>query len=824
MPFSVLSQGDLLSDMLRQLQDESLVGLVGLPGSGKSYTCDKLIQSWVEMDHAIVSAPGDQYQRARRYFPFQQAISQSGAMRQILLKGASGAVVKGVSSIPFAGPLAGFVIERLFAHEADLAKERIQFLSTEEQNILYHLQRIAGNKPLLVVCDDLQFWDEAALSLLRIMLSGKINGAYPFLLDARYVVVQTVRTGDESPPIDFRSLTAEPVSVNHVEYASQDELPEVLDILGLRSRFPDEVIQAIHGICGGHLHILKQLVGYLRTSKLSMAEDLTKSGGVDFVSQLVVSRLKMLGPVGEDLLEVLKTASIIGTIFSDQELACLCERKPVDVRKLLSAGEGLHLVRRGPHSTHFAHGIVHQSIRQISSSQTEELHGQFSACLKKLRPGDYRSRMRHLEAAGELEGAAVLAVCGLLQDKRNGSASLDEGALRELAAQGGLTEILDLLLRAQDRVLEYDLQGALTLLSRIDPRTPLQLQAEAAYVRAVCLIKAYEYDAREEAIKALRKWVAKLPDEGDLIVRMLSTQLVALAHQRRDEEALVAEGEIVETLSRRVGFDPDALDALIVLDRKADLLYPADLSHARLVRARNHFMPPAGGQPRNLYQYCASTLNLAANRLVCAEYGDALAYLRELASFLGNNPDHRFTRFEVLTNNLIVCEFLEGICDAATATGNFERLVANGIDTMDFSLIQSNLGASAAMTGDVVRARSILEPLVQRLRGNPEADDLHVYLAGTNLASVLYLAGEHVLAQELSYSLADIVDTANPPHRAYFRERHFILQRAMESGQVFTLEQWNDLPRQASPSGAGPCWGHYGRGFVFTDLQIFTES
>jgi tetratricopeptide (TPR) repeat protein len=452
------------------------------------------------------------------------------------------------------------------------------------------------------------------------------------------------------------------------------------------------------------------------------------------------------------------------------------------------------------------------------------LHGQFASCLQNLRPGDYRSRVRHLLAAGEIEHAAAIAACALLQDTRNGVVSLDETTLRVLVTDNGLMDVLDCLCQAHDRIQAYDFPGAISLLSFIDPVAPSRLQAEAAYIRAIAWIKEYRYDARDNAIKDLQAWIPKITDEGEIAVRMLSTQLVALVHQRHEDDARDVEREIVHSLSLRAAFDPDALDALSVLDRKADLLYPAEQSYPRLTRSKNHFMPQHDGQPRNFYQYCASSLNLAANRIVCGEYEEALTYLREITSFLNTSPDHRFTRFEVLTNNLIVAEFLGGIYDAATAAACFERLVDGKQDTMDFCLIQSNYGASAAMAGDLPRAKAILQPLVGRLKADAEADDLHVYLAGTNLASVLYLNGECSTALELSRELENIVDIAMPPHRPYFRKRHDTLHEAMESGIHFTVADWNHLPMQATLSGPGPSWKHYGRGFLFTDLQIFTES
>jgi hypothetical protein len=76
----------------------------------------------------------------------------------------------------------------------------------------------------------------------------------------------------------------------------------------------------------------------------------------------------------------------------------------------------------------------------------------------------------------------------------------------------------------------------------------------------------------------------------------------------------------------------------------------------------------------------------------------------------------------------------------------------------------------------------------------------------------------------LSDDLLRILETAMPPHKVYFRERHRILREAMGDGRTHTAEEWDELPRRIAPSGAGPSWRHYGRGFLLTDLQIFTES
>ena len=510
--------------------------------------------------------------------------------------------------------------------------------------------------------------------------------------------------------------------------------------------------------------------------------------------------------------------------FSDYETCLhLVDRDLQQIRDLLSRGESLRLVRREPRFVHFSHGILLESLRRARGVQPEVLHRQFAACLKKLRPGDYRSRGAHLRMAGDIEEAVILAACSQLRDHRRGIPTSHDEEARSIRVSG-LEITVEMLKKAYDLAQGYDLDEAERLLSRIDPISPTLLLAEAGYIKAMCLIKRYRYDSRAEAIRNIRRWVERIGDEGELTTRFLSTELVALAHQRRYDDALAAEASLIEDLRKRVTFDADARDALIILDRKADLLYAADQAHHRLLRAKEYFMPEPGGQPRDFYQYCASTLNLAANCIMCANYFEALGHLHEVIAFLEHNPGNNFARFEVLTSNLIVAELRSGIYEPSAAAAHFESLLKHTLSTMDYTLELSNCGACWALSGNLQRAYDVLTPLVRELDSNPETDDYHRYFAGTNLASTLYLLHQTTRAIAIFDSLEDLVETVNPPHTPYFRARHLILRQAMEESQDLSPAEWDLLPLRIDPSGTGPGWQHYGRGFLLSDIQIWTES
>jgi len=818
---TVLDSQQVVSDIALCFDKCHIAGLGGPPGCGKSVTANSLGAHWEQRAGAATIAAGDDYQKARRYFPFHQAITKFDVERDFITKTASGALAKSASAIPIAGPLASYVIEKMFVRSQVIAKEKYPFLNSEEQSILYGLQKIAGKRRLLLICDDLQAWDESSLSLLRLILSGKLNEVYTYLNEARFLLIQTLQTEE---PSTFETLipTINSVPIWRLRYVSRSEFPAVLRLLGSNRELPLDLLDGIFSICGGHLQLTRQLVQYLEIENASLGSQWIADSESQLIFRLIQDRLKAFGAPGIELLAMLQAASTIGQIFSDYELACLVNRDVHQIRDLLERAEALQFFRRRQRYIYFAHGILLDGLRQANKVGARTQHRQFADCLKKIRPGDYRSRSYHLQSAGDHEDAAILAACSQLFDQRRGVSFVDDEEERQTRG-AGISATVDTLKNAYNLAQRYDLDEALKLLSHVDPTTPTMLIAEASYIRAMCLIKRYQYDARDEAIALVDTWAQKLADEDELVTRLLSTQLVALAHQRDQRRALEAEAKLIERLRKRISFDSDALDALFILDRKADLLYSADQAYHRLLRAKEYFMPLADGQPRNFYQYCTATINLAANCIMCANYVEALDHLREITAFLDKNPG-QFLRLEVLTNNVIVAEFRSGGYSAEAAATFFDSLVQEVVASMDYALELSNCGALWALAGNLSRAREILEPLYRNLAENLQADDYHEYFVGSNLASVLFLLGDKEQAIQIFSDLEKILDSVNPPHTAYFRARHEILDRTIRQGRNITPQEWDRSPVEIEPVGAGPGWMHYGRGLLLTDLQIWTES
>ena len=154
---TVLNQQQTINEIVACLDTYHVIGIVGLPGSGKSLAARRLAEEWRLHGGVAVVASGDDYQKARHYFPFHQAITQFNVERDFLTKAASGALAKTASAIPIAGPLAGYVIEKMFARSQVVATGTVlvpKFRRTKhplstaahrgQEKAAFHLRRFAS--------------------------------------------------------------------------------------------------------------------------------------------------------------------------------------------------------------------------------------------------------------------------------------------------------------------------------------------------------------------------------------------------------------------------------------------------------------------------------------------------------------------------------------------------------------------------------------------------------------------------------------------------------------------------------------------------------
>src|SRR5580698_1690777 len=137
----------------------------GPPGVGKSWLAKGIGALWERSGGATVVIEGDPLRTDVSLYPFSFAMVG-------LAKG-WGSVVPAIANVAKAGEVllgtAGLItntVELLDSVRRRRRGSRAVLLDDQEQQILHELGSLARKRPLLLIADNLHWWDEASLALL----------------------------------------------------------------------------------------------------------------------------------------------------------------------------------------------------------------------------------------------------------------------------------------------------------------------------------------------------------------------------------------------------------------------------------------------------------------------------------------------------------------------------------------------------------------------------------------------------------------------------------------------------------------------------------
>src|SRR5665213_3871251 len=125
---------------------EPIVVLQGPPGSGKTWLTERLADM-VEPNITTVFAVGDRRNASRSLLPFKRIhraqLSATHTAKALFPEAAA--------TVPHCGPAIKALLQLVLNRGERLQTERTSFLDSDEREILFGLQRLAGDGHLLVV-------------------------------------------------------------------------------------------------------------------------------------------------------------------------------------------------------------------------------------------------------------------------------------------------------------------------------------------------------------------------------------------------------------------------------------------------------------------------------------------------------------------------------------------------------------------------------------------------------------------------------------------------------------------------------------------------
>ncbi|SNT45644.1 adenylate/guanylate cyclase [Streptosporangium subroseum] len=392
------------------------------------------------------------------------------------------------------GHLVGSRVERSEAPTIPDGNARFRLL----EQVVGLIAEAAGERPVVMMIDDLQWADTSSLQLLDHVISR---------LPAGTAVVGALRNRGPSPSLELvRTLAAASRATGHRRLLVGPMSPaEVAELIHLETgvRLAPDVATSVHTRTAGNPFFVQEL-GRLWGAGSELTTETVLRGTVPMtVRDVVRDRLAVLDGDAQELLEI---AALVG---QSVELALLARMASLDVGSCLDRLEpvrSLGLVGPtpgDPFSYRFTHDLVRQAVSEaIPPGRATALHGSIADAIEEVGLSDESVAERvahHLWSAGPVADPAR-TVAALV---RAGARAKAKTALA--AAERHLGSAVELARRAS--LLELELRALSQLIAVVGMRSMYGTASVSLLERAEQIAQRLGRD-REAAGFLFSRWTA----------------------------------------------------------------------------------------------------------------------------------------------------------------------------------------------------------------------------------------------------------------------------------------------------------------------------
>lgn len=817
---TLLERDELVIRIASKLdEDPDTIPVVeGPTGAGKSWLAQSVGAVIEEGGGVTLIAEGDRLHSDRPLYPLGLALAplapiwraigreltQVGTTAEQLV-GSTGIVTSLISTMAKMGP----------GHR----KARKLLMAPDEQEILFDLDRLSDGKPILLIADNLHWWDPRSLSLLAGLRQPRMREAFGFAERLRIVAVQASAGYQKVSHPEAHDAFLRRSRVQRVEIARPDReiFPSVLRSLGMDPARAEAEADAVMGLTGGHLALVDRYVRYVKdgsSDRLSSAiED------EQFMSRLLDDRLHALGNYGETLIAILQIAAVLGLTFRRSELLCAFNGPADECVHLLRTCRDEQLLNVTDTVGRFSHDVFRQHFLDVPASTSVAVHQAVAACLRGMRPGDYEMRAFHSEH-GELQSeAGMLAALASLRRTREGlppdGLRNDVGAILRASPYAEATTWIQQAQVALDR---YEYPACFDALEHLPHGLPRPLAAEAAIIRGAALVATRNERDRTEAIGLLSEWQTYVDVEFDIGLRVLQQLLYALVLEVDKTEGHQLSGRITQLLNQRAEFDTDAADALYMLDRSSGALFQPDVSYRKVRRATEHFdARTRGGLVRNPTELYRCLVNLGSKEVTNGAYADAICTHERLEEFVLEYAPGSFPRLDFPRSTALLARFRIGEVTAEEAVELQEEIIHRNGSREDPFYPGNALAVYRVLASDVDGGIHDFDQLILSLAERELPAPSLDYLLRANRCAARWVAGVTGTAHEWD-ELLTVLQGVPYPIAKYMIERHNLLASVI-AGRPGTMSGQEFDRAVLQPPRFGPFWDQLGRGFRMPEVE-----
>lgn len=793
------------------INDNDIINIIGESGSGKSFLLNNIFEKSHENRDEVIILKGDSSKREVDFYPLDDHLNRTLKIQKLGKK----VIDQLFEEIPIVGKSLKIISENndpvSLIHQNEILD--ISELNIHSEFTIYLLSIINKSRRLLVLCDDIQYFDKKTIVFLNDLIIKLRNASLPSIK-----FISTFNTS-------YRLYETSPIEGNVINFnlslPQKEDICKLMQFWGLDRELPPKDIDMIFTCTGGHLYLLYSIVEYLRSFTLQDA-DITNSNSL--MNKIITTRLCSFGDRYNEAQQVLCCLSYIGDIVSKSELLCVLEKtnKLNDILNI-SATQNLLVIKDD--YIFFCHEIIRKAFYSFKNKDLEPFYSKYSSCIKNISPSHYAKRAITETKAANFEQADILFTLYACQKMRNGLFSEIPDINNRFSSKLKIlcTEFITELENAYRLTFKGENQKALSLLYSVSSVYPYPLWVEKQYLICTLQFKNNILAERINALQTIRELVLEVKDdELELWARCAILELVLERELFMFEDARATRNTLQSVLSRRLYFDKDALKILNNIDLYSDTIDTPPVAHAKLRRlvSRLESYIENGNYDQVLDLYIAES-NLSGNSLIVGEYEIAYTAAEKALKLMSKFNLIQFSHPEVCLNNRCLALYYMGHEDKMGILSEYKKILSIRSDE-DKILLITNYAGLLIFQEKYLEAFNIIETINKEEVGF-NIDIYYAYYYGFNRALILYFNRKIDDSLHLFYELKEFVPQISKNIDKYY-EKHYSLTISLLQNKHYTsiLDLQADFCHRI-PEYISTIWNKFKPVYLFSDLQIWTQ-
>lgn len=780
----------------------------GKSGSGKSFTLKQLETKLSGDQYQIIIFDGDYQYDDREYYPFKKALFLGEDSTKELI--ASG-VAEASKEIPVAGNIISYIIKSIVKKKST---PHNLFLNNEEQNILSKLRQILKKSHIVLIFDNIHWWDRRSLQLLKLLLTNKeILNPDKF---NNFTTVFSITTNQPALHDDLLKDITDEVNYEEIPFPTVGliEFKNTLFNTTLQN-FSDAQINFLFNLVNGHLQVLFEVINEINNHNFDF--NATYENNKQYLSTVLEKRLKEYGADSTQILKTLEYAAIIGITFSIYELRNITKSTENEIKKIIAETSKLTITEQTEEFDYikFAHDII----REIFKTKVEKYHTEYyhslALCIKEIKPDQYLRRARYCIKCLDTEDAVILYMLEAVKQIRLYGQVLNTICEEMSPLMNSLQkEYLKLMQEAYSLYSKEEYKKASSKLNLILDIFPVELLAERDILKIRCFSKTMTSNEIQDIITKSNNTRKNntFNGEKDIWERYSQVVMIAFAHSGEIKLAREVEGDILRSLSERLNYDDTANKRLNIIKRVANSIHNIDVSSFFVKDALDYFGNSLSGI-RDIKQYYICLGNYTTILINQGAFEEAYNIAVQGFEIERNNRDIEFPRVQLIRNNYILAGYLSGNLGEDDCIHLYEEMLSEMPIIPERLFYNSNLSIFWALKDNPQKAFNILHNEALLHYDTEEKEGLYQYRVVTNTAIYQHLLGQTDIALKQLNGIKDL--TKRLINGSYFSQKNALLIQLMESGTMVTGKEWLKKLFSIQPTYQDLAWKYFGLGYAF---------